>query len=318
MSALLLALSAACHRRTAPPSGPAEWVFDSFADPAQDDEVVRAIGGTSADDVWAVGFAIHHFDGKTWSSVPVVGERGTLSAISVVAKDDIWAAGLYGYVAHFDGKAWTGQRIDVARISANPAMVGWYDLLDVVAWPNEVWIAASRPNYFRFDGARWSPVSGAPFNIQSFWGTDPRDVWTPTGSMPTHFDGARWERAPAIGSTAARAVHGTAKGDVWMVGWDGPYKQNHGSIRHFDGAAWLPSKLPPDTPLLWGVHGAGRSEAYAVGNDGVALVFDGTGWRSSPTGMRGILKKVWAAPGGHAFAVGLIGNGVLRKTAPSR
>lgn len=296
---------------------PAEWVFDSFADGATGEEVVSAIGGTSADDVWAVGVAIHHFDGKTWSSVPVAGQRGTLSSISVVTKDDIWAAGFYGYVAHFDGKVWTGQRLDVARVSTDPAAAGWFDLLDVVAWPNEVWVAPSRPNYYRFDGARWSAVPG-PFNIQSFWGTGPRDVWTPSGSMPTHFDGTQWVRAPAIASTAVRAVHGTAKDDVWMVGWDGSHKDNRGSIRHFDGGTWTPSKLPPHTPLLWGVHAAARDEAYAVGNDGEALVFDGTAWRSSPTGTRGILKKVWAAPGEHAFAVGLIGSGVLRKTAPSR
>lgn len=176
---------------------------------------MSAIGGTSADDVWAVGVAIHHCDGKTWSSVPVAGQRGTLSSISVVTKDDIWAAGFYGYVAHFDGKVWTGQRLDVARVSTDPAAVGWFDLLDVVAWPNEVWVAPSRPNYYRFDGARWSAVPG-PFNIQSFWGTGPRDVWTPSGSMTTHFDGTQWCARPRL--RPRRSAQCTARRRT-MSGW---------------------------------------------------------------------------------------------------
>ena len=151
MKALLLVaaalLVAGCKHKPPRPTGPVEWTAEPL--PAKGNVEINALGGTSASDVWAVGFGIFHFDGSTWSdAAPVRGAGTAFNAISVVARDDVWAVGVNGRVAHYDGKAWSVEQIEVARVSTDPAIKGYYDLLAVAAWPGEVWVTASRDALF--------------------------------------------------------------------------------------------------------------------------------------------------------------------------
>src|SRR5207249_2574900 len=70
---------------------------------------VIALSGTAADDVWAVGAGIAHWDGKAWRPVDVGGAGGSgAMAVFARARDDVWIGG--GWEAplrHFDGARWT-------------------------------------------------------------------------------------------------------------------------------------------------------------------------------------------------------------------
>ncbi len=293
------------------PSGPVEWTRDAL--PAG--SYVAAIGGTAANDVWAVGNGIFHYDGATWSdALPPHHQPVGLGAISVVARDDVWAVGGNGLVAHFDGKTWTLDRPDVTRVS--PTMASHYDLLDVSAWAGEVWVSASRADYYRFDGKTWSAVH-AVRSMQMFWGSSPHDVWLP-GGVAAHFDGKAWSSMPQFPRTVGRSVHGTSASDVWMVGWVGPPRDKVGSVTHFDGATWTEVPMPAETRLLWTVYAARADEAYAVGDDGTAVVWNGKSWRTTVTGLSpgdaSTLLAIYSPGGGVAFASGdSLGAFVLHK-----
>lgn len=59
---------------------------------------LHGVHGTSASDVWAVGAdaTALHFDGKSWSRVPIAGlgdRRPTLHAVAALGPDRVWVAG---------------------------------------------------------------------------------------------------------------------------------------------------------------------------------------------------------------------------------
>ncbi len=301
--------------RKQPPPGPAEWTADRL--PAKDPKAeIRAIAGTGPDDVWAVGWGIYHYDGKTWTDMttPELSGYGTaMRAVAAVARDDVWAVGVNGRVAHFDGKTWRGEQLDVARVSKTPDVKGYYNLIDVVAWPGEVWVTASASEYYRFDGKSWAVVpvpEVRPRTFQQVWGTSPKDVWSIGGRMD-HFDGARWDTSTIL-PASVREAHGSAPNDVWAAGWKGHHKQDNGALVHFDGTSWSETPLSPEVPLLWSVHAHGKNSAYAVGEHGWALEWNGASWRPSPTGVKETLMDVYVTEGA-AFAIGDIGPVVLRR-----
>ena len=315
VAAVLGATACTPRARKQPPPGVAEWVLDRL--PSSNPETqINVIAGTSPTDVWAVGWGFYHYDGAAWTNktpADLSGYGTAMRAVSVVAKDDVWAVGVNGRVAHFDGKTWRGEQLDVARVSKTPDVKGYHDLIDVVAWPGEVWVTASASEYYRFDGKTWTAVSVPevrPRTFQQIWGTSPKDVWSVGGRMD-HFDGARWDTSTVL-AAGLRKVHGSAANDVWAAGWKGDPRDDNGALFHFDGARWTDIALSAETPLLWSVRAHGKNVAYAVGQHGWALEWNGATWRPSPTGVKETLWDVYVTDGA-AFAVGEIGPNVLRR-----
>lgn len=90
---------------------------------------LNAVGGTSANDVWAVGASglahsysqplIEHWNGTQWSLIPAleaVGDRDFLSGIAAVSANDIWVAGSsprtypqqgQALIEHWNGSKWS-------------------------------------------------------------------------------------------------------------------------------------------------------------------------------------------------------------------
>lgn len=94
------------------------------------------------------------------------------------------------------------------------------------------------------------------------------------------------------------AVWGASTDDVWMVGLA---PQNRPGILHWNGAV-LSEVAPPAGALgqLYGVHGSGPADVYAVGDAGLLLRWDGQAWSVVNIGLptagplTGALTAVWA------------------------
>jgi hypothetical protein len=101
------------------------WVLVSGVPaPGQVDTVLTGVDVLSDSDVWAVGYCNDggadrpvalHWDGSAWTSSTVPG-AGLLRQVSMVASDNVWAAGAYYNTSlrqyqtlamNFDGTAWT-------------------------------------------------------------------------------------------------------------------------------------------------------------------------------------------------------------------
>jgi hypothetical protein len=108
------------------------------------------------------------------------------------------------------------------------------------------------------------------------------------------------------------AVYGSSDTDIWVVG-------ELGFILHFDGTNWTQVAGGVGLPTLWGVWAAPTGEAFAVGNNGVALrskaiekspFFE---FEELPTGSDSNLYAVTGSNANNVWAVGNRGT-ILRYT----
>ena len=223
--------------------------------------------------------------------------------VFAVSRREVWAVGAQGSVAHFDGTAWTEQKLDGIE----------YDLLHVVAFANQdVWVTASGPELHRFDGKRWTQVTApaiSGLSLQRLWGTSSQDVYLQVSKaddgppLVVHFDGHDFKTL-TIGSEHGTiyGLHGSGPSDVWAVGTRKKSWGRGGQILHFDGKAWAQTPIPVDE-VLWNVYAVSPTLAYACGKSGVLLTWDGQKWTQSPTGTKESIGTIYAPPSGKALAL---------------
>jgi len=252
--------------------------------------VLDGIAALSSTNVWAVGpfvnsggrtqEAVEHFDGTSWKVFPdvsLIGENldglvedESLTSISALSADDIWAAGYVGieppcdcivpFIEHFDGTKWN---LSGVLLTANsPDNFQFLEGISALS-DTDVWAVG----YLSLNGA----LNGA---AQAF-----------------HFDGTQWSQVTAPSGQMARfnAVTAIASNDVWAVGATQTNQRTF--IEHFDGAQWRvvasPNTSDP-TNILLGVGAVSSKSVWAVGQhfkaQGSPLVehFDGTRWSIVP------------------------------------
>jgi hypothetical protein len=196
---------------------------------------LRAVSGTSASDVWAVGWwepalerlrpLIQHWDGTEWEIVPAP-SRGPLSFLNDVvalSPTDAWAVGestdqafaqTRSLVMHWDGVSWTVVQSRNVR-DANTS------LTSVTAASGEPRAAGYAVTV---NGQRARPVV-------------------------LHWDGAAWmpEPTPYLGHGQNR-LHGitdTTSGMAWAVGEaDLSELETENLIHHWDGVEWTIQDAP--------------------------------------------------------------------------
>jgi hypothetical protein len=326
---------------------------------------INAISAQSDEDVWAVGNGSAHWDGNSWTLVPIVRHDSlNLAGVAALSPSNAWAVGSFvnsqgrsvEAVEQFNGQAW--QVIpDVNLIGQNlDGIVASESLTSVSALgPDDIWAAGSVgieppcdcivPFIEHFDGTKWN-LSGvllnanSPGNFQFLQGISSisdSDVWAVgyeslngalNGSAQIfHFDGVHWTLAASPSGPTARfdAVTAIASNKVWAVG------QNNQKtlISHFDGTQWLVVDSPNTKDLnnvLYGVTAVSSSSVWAVGQhfQGTAktlvLHFDGSRWGlnaapSQPGSDSTVLFSASSLPSGHVW---LGGTFVSLKLPPLR
>jgi len=119
---------------------------------------LRAIWGSSANDIWAVGDmgSIRHATSATVTKLEVVpsptSER--LRAVWGSAADDVWAVGDVGTILHYDGKAWT-KTAAAFPVGKKPTLYGvWGSARD------DVWIVGDGVA-LHYTGAKLGDAGGS-------------------------------------------------------------------------------------------------------------------------------------------------------------
>ena len=136
-----------------------------------------------------------------------------------------------------------------------------------------------------------------------------------------HFDGVSWERQLSPAPVPLHAIWGVSRTRLWAVGW-------MGVILSFDGHQWRQiqgcvvgqnGKYTGDdenTPLF-AIDGTADGRAWAVGDRGRILHFDGTTWDEETSGTRAHLRSVVCLDDGTVLVAGGDGT-VLRRGADTQ
>jgi hypothetical protein len=185
-------------------------------------------------------------------------------------------------------------------------------LWDCWAGPNNlVFAVGDNGTIFHHTAEGWHrdpvPSSVAEASLYGVWGMADGTVVAVGGGLSDstetavilHYDGESWQRANAsnIDTKNLRAIWGSSPDNYFAVGDDG-------TIARFDGEEWKPSNSKVND-RLYGIHGNGPGEIYAVGGTGrgVVLRWNGSSWVPfhEPSGS---LRTIWTSPGNHLYIAG--------------
>lgn len=201
-------------------------------------------------ELWAttrLGSVWHRAADGAWDETVIttgVDSPAQMRAVGGLGRDDVWAVGVGGVVAHWDGIAWS-----VVRLATSSGAVP--DLLGVWAGDGDVWVvgqagftaqSSSGPAVaFRHRGADlrtgWERMLERPGRFTSVWGWGPDDIVI--GGLASgapriqRFDGNAWSDLTVpyalqdVVQLAGRSVE-----DLWVFGRGG------NSTLHRIGDAW--------------------------------------------------------------------------------
>ncbi|MGA9525027.1 MAG: hypothetical protein WBV82_26445 [Myxococcaceae bacterium] len=234
---------------------------------------LRAVHGSSATDVWAVGDegTITHFDGTRWTVTPSAAGAANLSAVFGINPQNAWAVGANGTVVRWNGQQWS--RMDLPSSK---------HLLDVWAsGPNDVWILPDDDNLkaaIRWDGSEWRVHRyGSTYAVGTLWGSGPDDVWVGGLSKESWLFRTRqgeFQSVPVDPSAPSKGlddIDGTGPNDVWAV--------STGAVFHFDGTSLKQFAPAPDPEgNLAAIWSSSPRDVWVAGISGEVHHFDGSAW----------------------------------------
>jgi hypothetical protein len=254
---------------------------------AEENNVLEAVAGVAADDVWAVGHANHpsfrdhqvlleHWDGTKWKLFPAnVPTKSILVDVAAVSPTDAWAVG---------SQSSGGNGLDKGLIEH---------------WDGNQWSPVSIPKSGEFDGLAGVSARSA----RDVWAVGSSRVETePNGdqvidTLVLHFDGQTWKRVasfdtPSLANTLSEVV-ALGRSDVWAVGehHEGIYDQlsPRTLVEHWNGSEWkqVASVDPGELDRLSAVDADAANDVWALGDyakaidRGAPIVerFDGSAWK---------------------------------------
>ncbi len=108
-----------------------------------------------------------------------------------------------------------------------------------------------------------------------------------------------------------RRIWGLSGHDLWAVG-------DHGTVLHWDGAAWKDLRVDRyTTEDLSGVWASSSTDIWIVGKNSTLLRGDGTSWRSVVKPTNQDLYDIWGGSSDDVWIVGAMGTVLHFDGAPS-
>ncbi|MEV0372839.1 hypothetical protein AB0I10_23950 [Streptomyces sp. NPDC050636] len=214
----------------------------------------QALTVRSADDIWAVGTATEHWDGKTWTTRPLDRDpagRVVPEAVTTTA----------------DGQAWTVGRAMARSIKDSvPA---------IQTWDGRSWHRQPLPDVGK--GELNGVTAVAPDDVWAVGASYAVDEKSPQTALLLHWDGTTWKRVDVDGPAAGHAwlggITAFAADDIWAVGGRTSGSAERPYTVHWDGAKWSAAETPDVADgRLRAVGRAGGGELWAVGGKGAAPV----------------------------------------------
>lgn len=152
----------------------------------------------------------------------------------------------------------------------------------------------------RWDLVRTHPAPAFTGYAVDVWGTSMQNVWIAiNGSRPYRFDGTSY-LLDQTSQPGILGIFGASATDVWGVG---------SNIQRYDGQRWSTNAFRPARTLssVW----ASGSRAWAVGDSGYIVTFDGSAWSAMTSPTTQPLKRIWGRSATEIYAVGAAGT-ILR------
>ena len=242
-------------------------------------EVTR-VAAVAPNDAWGVsdynGYVntILHWDGTQWTQVPLFTSTTVdLSDVAMASPTDGWALGYYpgtgAIPLRYDGTTWT----DIPG-PPDPALIG----LDSVSTdaPGDAWFFGATDNnstrkIYHYQNGVWTwwytPDGSFPNEI---YAVGPTECWVATDRSILHWDGTTWTVAASGGWYTG--VSG-AGGQVWAVGLADTV------LSHLGNTAWVQQRGGPTMHSLNAVAALSMNDAWAVGQMGTTMHYDGASWQ---------------------------------------
>jgi IPT/TIG domain len=293
------------------------------------DDVLGAVSGTSAKDIWGVGWTTavlqqgpsrtltEHWNGTSWSTVAspsaTLSDNNLLVGVSSSGTGDVWAVG--GYVRTRD----SGGNAIYSTLAEH------YD--------GSTWITVGLPGL----GAGTNVFNG----VSALASNDAWAVGTqaPAGqgrltTLIEHWNGISWSvvASPNAGSgnNSLNDIVALAPNNIWAVGY---YRPANGSgsyrdtlILHWNGSSWAriasPNKVSGLDNTLYAVSGSSANDVWVVGayarppdNDPstadyvdqtLVLHWNGVSWAIIPSPNPGTPPAAFGNPGGNQDLFGVV------------
>lgn len=249
------------------------------------------VWGPAPDDVYAVGLngAAAHYDGQTWSEVEF-GDADAWPLLSIFGiGDTLLTTGEAGFAL----SELNGGGLNVENTGSVENLNAMWAALE-----SEVFAVGNGGTILRREGGAWTvEPAGSTADLNGVWGAGAFAVIAAgaNGTILRREEGTWLEEVAPTGENYT-GVWAQGSANIWITG-DG------GSIVGWDGAAYTIS-YSTATPLQ-AIHGIAADNIWAVGDEGDVVRYDGTDWSLEPTAPADVnWIDVWAADSSNVFVAG--------------
>lgn len=188
--------------------------------------------------------------------------------------------------------------------------------------PTDAWAVGLMGRILRWNGSTWSKsVSFTDQPLEAVYGNAPDNVYA-VGAQGTilRWNGTFWNPVALSTKSNFRDVISFPTGEIWAVGANGAIfgkgELGWGQVLVAPQITPPPAEDPTADPAvqffeedLFGIWGAAPDDLWAVGDKGVVVHWDGTGWTQDTQVNFGItLRSIWGRAADDLWAVGLEGH----------
>jgi hypothetical protein len=254
-----------------------------------------AIDGTDRAHLFAIGDQqVYRLTGTGWQTLP--GGPDNPSRLWVKGPNEIVVLTTSGIIASFDGRGWSPMKsIGSSRIND-------------FAFAGQSAFAVGKDGVMaKGDGTNWRSLwnsAGTIFYLEGgqFWGSAPDNIFVAGIGGIMHFDGLRWQRVPG----GAKTVYMTGIYGVGAGGPGEVFTSSLNGIAEWDGNLFNDILSTPEQ--LTSIHGSGKDHLIAAGKKGALYRRYSGKWtdQSVDTGGRDF-QGVWVGSENLAMAVGQFG-----------
>jgi hypothetical protein len=270
---------------------------------------LTALWVVADDDVYAAGAdgTVLHYDGTTWNQLPQPNTANNIVGIWANPAGDVVAIALDGLAFRLAGAAWT-TITPMPQVRLNGLWGSRIEFLIAVGSLD----SASQGTIQRYDGSAWSPMmSNTGVQLFATWGSNETNVVAVGASGTIHrYDGSMWSAVPgAPGIGANLRAEWTSDATIFAAGFVGLA----GTVWQQQGSTFVAESLPNAQPLE-SVWGGADNDVYAVAQGGAIFHYDGATWSAMASPTQSSLLAV-RGTATSVFAVGDAGT-ILRYSVP--